>query len=60
MDPFFQNRGHTKFRKIDPFSVDFRTMMRTYLELEWRDRVTHKPAKLKSCARGPKVREKNI
>ena len=35
--PFFQNRGHTKFRKIDPFSVESRTMMRTNLLFEWRD-----------------------
>ena len=27
--PFFKNRGHTKFQKIDPFSVKFRTMMHT-------------------------------
>ena len=29
MDPFFQNHGHADFDKTDPFSVKFRTMMRT-------------------------------
>ena len=39
-DPFFLNRGHTNFRKIDPFSVKFRMMMRTFYMWEWRDRGT--------------------
>ena len=37
MYPYFQNRGHAIFMKIDPFSVKFRTMMRTLCMLEWRD-----------------------
>ena len=28
-DPFFQKRGHADLEKTDPFSVKFRTMMRT-------------------------------
>ena len=31
IDPFFENRGHTKSTKKDPFSAKIRTMMRTYL-----------------------------
>ena len=38
MYPFFQKRGHANFKKIDPFSVEFRTIMRTLSMLEWRDR----------------------
>ena len=37
-DPFFRNRGDTDFTKIDPLSVEFRTMMRTFYMWEWRDR----------------------
>ena len=36
-DPFFQNRGNADFKKKDPFSVKFRTMMRTLKQQEWRD-----------------------
>ena len=41
--PFFfkiadiRTYGHTDFTKIDPFSVEFRTMMRTFYMWEWRD-----------------------
>ena len=38
MDPLFQNRGHTDFEKTDPFSVNFRMLMRTLYLLEWQDR----------------------
>ena len=33
-DLFFQNRGHADFIKTDPFSVKFRTMMRTLKQLD--------------------------
>ena len=38
-DSFFKNRGHAYFKKTDPFSVKFRTMMRTLKQREWRDRA---------------------
>ena len=37
-DPFLKNKGHAKFPKTDPFSVKFRTIMRTLCLCEWRDR----------------------
>ena len=38
-EPFFFKRGHANFKKIDPFSVEFRTMMRTLSMVEWWDRA---------------------
>ena len=39
-DLFFQNLGHADFEKTDPFSLKFRTMMRTTpKQWEWRDRA---------------------